>query len=249
MSSKNHRFIPLTVTLFKSMAPIIIKATVTFGQHKSDSHFRQMFGRVFLVRMFFVMTVIFQTLAQDAKVSRVLLAPGGNTTHGWTNSTGSSSSSGAWANLTLASAYGNSTAAVYGDVDPDGCLETRVGKVFYRLVVFDFLVEIFSASVLQYLTYTLRWFLLRFNADGEAVLAKEAELKKFDDEDAARAAALLEEQTRLDELADAEAEAKAEEARAAQSGEREDANATATRVLFLVTFRIRISHCTGVGLQ
>jgi hypothetical protein len=224
-------FIPLTVTFFKSLAPIIIKATVTFEQHKSDSHFRHMFGRVFLVRMFFVMTVIFQTLAQDAKVSRIVVAPGGNATV----IVGTSTSG-------FATASGNGTVAAFADVDPDGCLETRVGKVFYRLVVFDFLVEILSASVLQYLAYSFRWFMLRFSADGEAILAKVAELKNFDDEDAARTAASLEEQARLDELADAEAEAKAEQERVADGGQRADDTATSTKVTKALAKAIRLAE-------
>jgi hypothetical protein len=107
--------VPLVVQVFKIGSPIIIRLLVQFEQHKSDSSFRHQFGRVFLVRMFFVMTVIFQTLNNQKNTSN----------------------------------------------DPNFCLETAVGIVFYRLIVFDYLVEILTAMVWQSSLYGVRWCVLR----------------------------------------------------------------------------------------
>ncbi len=86
--------------------------------------------------------------------------------------------------VTNSSAYSNSSlfnnatlstaaALVLAAADKDKCPQTTVGKLFYRLVVFDYLLEIAMAALVPLLKVSIRRCIARCSQDDEVAKALE----------------------------------------------------------------------------
>jgi hypothetical protein len=101
-------FVPACISILSAITPKVISWIVEFEGHKSASAFKHLFARIFILRMFFVLVVMYQTYQTATEDNAV------------------------------------------------SCEETAVGVVFYQLVIFDFIIECITSTIVPFLSIRVK---------------------------------------------------------------------------------------------